>query len=133
MSQENVDLVRRTAQAFNERDIPALESIFSEDFVFRLIGGFADLMGTEFRGQDAYFTWMREWLDTLAGRLEIVTIREVDDRVLAIGTVVVAGTVSGTPATHRFGQVHSFRGGRINEIDAYYAVDDALKAVGLTE
>ena len=38
MSQENVDLVRRSVQAFNDRDIPAPESIFSENFMYRLIG-----------------------------------------------------------------------------------------------
>jgi hypothetical protein len=42
MSQENIDLVRRSMQAFNDRDFPALESIYSEDFVLCLIDGFAD-------------------------------------------------------------------------------------------
>jgi ketosteroid isomerase-like protein len=118
-------------QAFNERDVPTLESIYSEDVVMRLIGGFADLMGTEFRGQDAVLTWMRDWVDTIGGRAEIDTIREVDDHVLVIATVVTAGTLSGTPATLRYGQVYAFRGGRISGFDSYYAADEALKAVGL--
>jgi ketosteroid isomerase-like protein len=133
MSQEKVELVRRGVQAFNERDVPTLESIYSEDVVMRLIGGFADLMGTEFRGQDAVLTWMKDWVDTIGGRAEIETVREVDDRVLAIATVVTAGTVSGTPATLRYGQVYSFRGGRISGLDSYYTADGALKAVGLAE
>jgi ketosteroid isomerase-like protein len=58
VSEENLDLVRRQIQAFNDRDIPALESIFSEDFAYRLIGGFADLMGTEFRGRAAV-AWLK--------------------------------------------------------------------------
>jgi ketosteroid isomerase-like protein len=40
-----VDLVLRSNQAFNERDIATLKAIHSEDVVVRLIGGFADLMG----------------------------------------------------------------------------------------
>ena len=36
MSKENLDLARRSVEAFNDRDIPALESICSEDFVYRL-------------------------------------------------------------------------------------------------
>ena len=120
-------------EAFNERDIPSLESIFSEDVVMRLIGGFADLMGTEFRGQDAVLTWMGDWVETIGGRAEIETIRDVGDRVLAIATVVTVGSLSGTPAALRYGQVYSFRDGRISGFDSYYLVDEALKAVGLAE
>jgi ketosteroid isomerase-like protein len=133
VSQQNVEIVRRMLKAFNERDVPTLESIFSEDVVMRLIGGFADLMGTEFRGQDAVLTWMRDWVETIGGRAEIETIRDVDDRVLVIATVVTAGTLSGTPAALRYGQVYSFRDGRISALDAYYTPGDALKAVGMSE
>ena len=49
MSQENVELVRRGLQAFNERDIDAWLGCFTEDVEWRLIGGFGDLMGTAFK------------------------------------------------------------------------------------
>jgi ketosteroid isomerase-like protein len=131
MSQENLNLVRRQVQAFNDRDIPALESIYSEDFVFRLIGGFADLMGTEFRGQDAALGWMKEWTETIDARAEIETIREINERVLTILNIEATGAASGVSTTLRIGQVYSFRDGRISAQDAYYTVDDARKAVGL--
>jgi ketosteroid isomerase-like protein len=133
MSEENVELVLRSMQAFNDRDVPALESIHSEDLVFRLIGGFADLMGTEFRGQDAALGWMKEWTETLGGKEEIETIREVNERVLAIVKMEATGAASGVDTTMRIGQVYSFRDGRISALDAYYTVDEALKAVGLQE
>jgi ketosteroid isomerase-like protein len=129
----NVNAVRRMMEAFNDRDVPTLESIFSEDVTMRLIGGFADLMGTDFRGQDAVLAWMADWVETIGGRAEIETIRNVDDRVLAIATVMTAGALSGTPAALRYGQVYSFRDGRISEFDSCYLVDEALKAVGLAE
>ena len=50
MSQENVEIVRRAHQAFNDRDLDALLASFTDDAEWRLIGGFADLIGTEFRG-----------------------------------------------------------------------------------
>jgi ketosteroid isomerase-like protein len=132
MSQENLDLVRRSVEAFNDRDIPSLESICSEDFVYRLIGGFADMMGTEFRGQDAALRWVREWMESFESRAEIETIREVNDQVLAILNIEATGATSGAGTSLRIGQVYSFRDGRISEQDSYYTPDDALKAVGLT-
>jgi ketosteroid isomerase-like protein len=128
---ENLDLVRRSVEAFNDRDIPALESIYFEDFGYRLIGGFADMMGTEFRGIDAALGWMREWVEAFDSRVEIETIRQVNDQVLAIMNAAATGVASGTPVAWRFGQVYSFRDGLITAADAYIPVDDALKALGL--
>jgi ketosteroid isomerase-like protein len=130
MSEENLDLVRRQIQAFNDRDIPALESMFSEDFVYRLIG--ADLTGTEFRGRAAV-AWVKEWIETIDARAEIETIREVDQQVLTILQIAATGAASGVGTTLRAGQVYSFRDGHISALDAYYTPDEALKAVGLEE
>ena len=131
MSRANVDLVRRSVEAFNDRDIPALESICSEDLVYRLIGGFADMMGTEFRGQEAALGWVREWMDAFESRTEIEAIREVNDQVLAILNIEATGSASGAGTNLRIGQVYSFRDGRISEQDSYYTPGDALKAVGV--
>ena|SRR5438309_8462849 len=133
MSQETLDLVRRPVKAFNDRDIPALESIYSEDFLYRLIGGFADMMGTEFQGQEAALEWVREWMEAFESRGEIETNREVNDQVLASLNIEAKGAASGARTRLRFGQVYSFRDGRISALDAYYTPGDALKALGLTE
>ena len=133
MSQENVEVVRRVVQAFNERDFPAAESAYTEDIVLRHIGGMDALIGTEFRGRDAVLSSWREVIDTVGGRGEVEMIREVNDQVVVVVNAALMGTESGAPATMRFGQVYSFREGRISLIDSYYSADDALKAVGLEE
>jgi ketosteroid isomerase-like protein len=133
MSQENIDLVRRSMQAFNDRDFPALESIYSEDFVLCLIGGFADLVGTEFRGRDPALDFMTEWIETIDARGEIETIRQVNDQLFAIVNHAATGAASGVDTTLRVGHVYSFRDGRISALGSYYTVDDTLKAVGLAE
>ena len=59
MSQENVEIVRRAHQAFNDRDLDALLASFTDDAEWRLIGGFADLMepsSEAMRGCDASST-----------------------------------------------------------------------------
>jgi ketosteroid isomerase-like protein len=134
VSQENLNLVRREFQAFNDRDLSTVESTLCEDVVMRLIGGgFADLQGAEFRGRDAYLSWMRDMISTIDGRAEIETIRQVGDQVVVLSAATGSGATSGIPLTNRFGAIYSFRGGRISVIDYYYSADEALKAVGLEE
>jgi ketosteroid isomerase-like protein len=133
MSQENVEIVRRVVQAFNERDFPAAESAYTEDIVLRHIGGMDALIGAEFRGRDAVLSSWREVIDTVGGLGEVEMIREVNDQVVVVVNAALMGTESGAPATMRFGQVYSFREARISLIDSYYSADDALNAVGLQE
>jgi ketosteroid isomerase-like protein len=133
MSQENVEVVHRAFQAFNDRDWDALPTLFTEDVVWRLIGGFADVMGSEFRGHEGLRRWITDWIENLGVRSEIEAVFDVDDRVAVITRSVAAGGTSGTPATLRSGQVYFFRDGQISAVDNYYEVSDVLEAVGLSE
>jgi ketosteroid isomerase-like protein len=132
LSQENVEIVRRAFQAFNDRDVDAMLANWAEDVEMRLIGGFADLMGAEFKGHDGIRRWFDEWTGSLDVRAEIESIDEVGDRVVVIARVVGTGDASGTPVTLRGGQIYSFRDGRISEVANYYEPSEALEAVGLT-
>jgi ketosteroid isomerase-like protein len=133
MSQENLEIVRRQAQAFNERDIPMLESLYTEDCVIRLIGGFEDMMGAEFRGQATAFERMWDLIDTIGATTKIEDIREVDDRVLARSVVLGAGVASQAAASFSFAQVFSFSYEKISVNELYYSMEEALEAVGLEE
>ena len=133
MSQENVEMVHRAFQAFNDRDWDAVSVLCTEDVVWRLIGGFADVMGSEFRGYEGLRQWLTDWVDNLGVRSEIEAVFDVDDRVAVITRSVAAGATSGTPATLRSGQVYFFRDGKISVVDNYYEARDVLKAVGLSE
>jgi ketosteroid isomerase-like protein len=103
------------------------------DAVVRLIGGFADLLGQEFRGRDAALAVFKDWMGALDARGEIETIREADDRVVVIFNLVGSGAASGAPTAMRTGWVGSVRDGGISAIDAYYSVEEAFQAVGLSE
>jgi ketosteroid isomerase-like protein len=132
MSQENVETVRRGFQAFNDRAIDALPVFFTDDVVWRHIGGLAGLMETEHGGLDAVQRWLTDWVEHVGGRSEIEAVFEADDRVVAITRTVGVGDTSGAPATIRTGLVLSFRNGRISAVDDYYEVSEALEAVGLS-
>ena len=133
MSQENVELVRQLIQAFNDRDFSVAESIYSEDVVLNLIGGFADLTGAQFRNRSAVLAWMKDWVETIGPRAQIESIRQVNDQVLAILNIAATGATSGADTTLHTGNVYSVRDGRISVHDGYYDVSEALKAVGLEE
>jgi ketosteroid isomerase-like protein len=129
--EENLELVRRTVEAFNARDVEALPPLYQEDFVFRLIGGFADLMGQEFVGHDAAIGWMMEMIDMIGGRIEMEALHAVDGRALAIYRFEATGAASGAETTLRTAFLYSFRDGRIAAVDGYYDVEEARRAAGL--
>ena len=133
MSEQNGEVVRSAVAAFNERDLPSLETIFSDDLVLQVIGGLSDMTGSVFRGKGAAMGWIRDLLETISGSLAIETLRPVGDRLLLIGTLHTSGTASGAEASWQIGQVYSFRDGRITALDSYYTADEALKAVGCKE
>jgi ketosteroid isomerase-like protein len=133
VTQDRVKIVRRSFEAFNDRDVDAMLADWSDDVVMRLHGGFADMMGTEFEGHDGVRRWMTDWVGNLGVRAEIETIRESGDRVVVIACATGAGDASGTPVELRGGQVYTFSGRQICTVDNYYEAEQALEAVGLTE
>jgi ketosteroid isomerase-like protein len=133
VSRENVELVRRAYRAWNERDFDAWVACATPDVEWRLIGGFADLMGTVFKGHEGLRRFFEEWLGSLEGQVEAESILEADDGVVVIMRVLAAGSASGAPVAIRAGQVVSFRDGLISSVDSYYEPSEALAAVGLSE
>jgi uncharacterized protein len=134
MSQENMEIVRRGFTAFNDGDFNAMMRNFAEDIEWRLIGGFADLVGAEFRGHAGVRRFFDDLMENLGrNRSEMEAILEAEDRVVVIVHTRGAGATSGAPATMRWGQVYTFRGGQISAVDNYYEASDALAAVGLSE
>lgn len=133
MAQENIEIVRRSFEAFNDRDFDAMLADWADDVVMRLVGGFADLMGVEFQGHEGVRGWMNEWVGSLGVSAEIEAIFDAGDRVVVIARAVGAGDASGAPVELRGGQVYSFRGRLISAVDNYYDAREALAAAGMSE
>ena len=133
MSNESVAVVRAVVAAFNERDFPTLETLFADEFDLRIVGGIADMTGTEFRGKQSAIGWIKDLVETIGGFLHVEMLRQIGDQMLLTATLQTSGTTSGAPATWRIGQVYSVRDGRITALNSYYTADEALKAVGLEE
>ena len=82
MAQENVELVRRWAQAFNERDMNALDDLTGPDFEFRPY--LATLIeATVYRGPDGLREYFADADDGRVVRLE--TYASKDAALEAVG------------------------------------------------
>jgi ketosteroid isomerase-like protein len=133
MSQENVETVRAAIDAWNRRDFDSLRNLVQANVELHLIGGFADLTGTEFKGREAVFRFWHDLIGTVGGEFDLEAAHQAGDRVVTIATLRGAGGTSGVPGETRFGQVWSLHDGKVSRMDSYYEASEALETAGLSE
>ena len=131
MSEENVQLVRRFMKAANRRDFETMDSLISDDLVFRSM--FAASEGRVFRGHAG----LREYFEAVEDSFDDLEL-PVDEALDAGGETVVLvvrvrgrGKASGIPVEHRFGQVWTVAAGSVQGIVSYRDPDEALAVAGL--
>ena len=133
MSQENVEIVRKSLEAFQRGEfdlatepwdpagewIPAMAGAV-EDKVYR---GHADLR--------RYFEELFESFSEV--RPDDMEFRDLGNRVLALYRLSVRGRDSGVAIDQPGGTVYELRGGKIVHGRSYLSHGEALRAVGLAE
>jgi ketosteroid isomerase-like protein len=131
MSQENVDRLVETIEAYNRHDVEGVLRLMDPEIEFdhRL----AELQG-EFVGAEAVRGWLAD-LDEYfeSAHIDCSDIRDLGDRVLALGTVRAIGRESGVETELPYTVVASFRNGLVIRFIDYGDRDKALEAVGLSE
>jgi ketosteroid isomerase-like protein len=132
MSQQDVEVVRDVMRGFNDRDESVL-SHYADDVDFRLIGGFSGLAGQSLKGREAIRQFALEFVENLGARFEVERLFEANNRVVLIASTLGFGVGSGAPVARRWGQVYTFREGKITAVDSYWEAEQALEAVGLRE
>jgi ketosteroid isomerase-like protein len=133
MSQENVEAVRRSIEAFNRRDLAALLAFADTEVV--VAPRITAMEGGDFnRGHDGVRRWYESLLDVFPDfKLEADEIRSEGDRTIAALRGVGHGVGSDTPIDDRFWQVAEWREGKCVWWRTYGSEADALEAVGLRE
>jgi ketosteroid isomerase-like protein len=133
MSQQNVDVVRRMLQAFNDGDIEALvaECDPAVEWEEQSIPGVEPL----FLGHDGVRHWWAvqgvEELGYMKGRLD--GVRETDDTVIASVCFQGPGRRSGARVQMPVHLVLTFRDGKLVRRQVFLTLAEALEAVGLSE
>jgi len=129
MSKENMEVVRRGFEAFNERDIDPLLSLSHPDcewMPFR-----AQLEGTTYRGHEGLRRFFADVDDDWSSfRVDPLELHDRDDLVAVIGRVTGRGRGSGVDIDTVAGFVAEFREGRITRMTSHSDPAAALEAVG---
>jgi ketosteroid isomerase-like protein len=135
MSQENVEAFKRGLEAGNRGDVETLLEILDPEVAWQsalhsLLGGEA----TVYRGHDGIREMLRdleEAFDEIHG--EFAEIRDLGDRLLAIGRLRNRGKGSGAEVESPVAYVVEFKNRKAIRVRTYLDPKEALEAAGLGE
>ena len=131
MSQENVELVYRAADAFNRRDLDASLALVDDDV--EALPRAASMEGS-YHGHEGIRRWWASLLGTFPDfQAEIRELRDLGDLTLAVLRVRGRGAGSDTPVDAAAWHVTRFRDGKCIAWRVYTSEREALDAVGLSE
>jgi ketosteroid isomerase-like protein len=136
MSRENVELVRRAYQAFNEGGVEAvIGDYWRPEIIWDASPTGIPGLGV-YRGYDEVRTFFDDWFGAFPfdeWEAEVEQLIDAGDRVVAMVTQRGRGRASGAAAALEMGQVITLRDGEVVRIDVYLDRAQALEAAGLGE
>ncbi len=135
MSRENVETFRRAMDAYDRRDVEALlEELDPEVEWHSALSILLSGKATVYRGHAGVREWFRE-LDQVVDEIhvEYTDIRDLGDRVIAIGRIRTRGRGSGAVTESPIGVVSDTRNGKSVRVRSYLDPAEALEAAGLQE
>ena len=136
MSQDNVEVVRRALAAWNADNLDAfLAELDPEAEWHTALEQALEGRGSTYRGHDGLRKAWGEYRSQAWGGLmnQIQEIRDLGETVLVLGHLDVSGRTAGIESRQEFGQLVTFRGGRILRTQDFLSHVEALKAAGVQE
>ena len=134
MSQENVELFRHAAEAWDRGDLDDLLARYDPEVEldFVLFEGWVER--PVFRGREAIRAFLEQWREAFEDyRFEVERYIDAGERVLAICSQSGAALGSNGVAVMRLAQIATFKDGLIVRLENYSDRAQALKAVGLSK
>jgi ketosteroid isomerase-like protein len=133
MSQQNVEIARRTFDAIGNWDIDSLLELYDPEITFLPLTGTRVESGG-YVGHDgvrAYFEEVAEIWSELRPRAD--DTRTTGDHVVVLGGCAVRGRGSGVESDDPMAWVLTIRDGKVTSHRGYRSREEALESVGLTE
>jgi ketosteroid isomerase-like protein len=136
MSQENMEVVRRTLEAWQNEDFAVWLSGYDTSIEWRaVLERLVEGPESIYRGHDGLRRlWHSYRTEMESFEIEAQEIRDVgDERVVLLGRLRWRGVVSGIESESPLGMVISFRDGKVIRSVDYLSHQEALESVGLAE
>jgi ketosteroid isomerase-like protein len=133
MSQENVEVVRRSYEAFNRRGPEAVA--WPPECVWDASPTRIPGLGV-YRGPDEIKTFFEDWFEAFPfeeWEVEVEEMIDHGDQVIVKSCQGGRGAGSGAAVEIHFAQVWTFRNGQPVRVMNYMTYDEALEAAGLRE
>src|SRR5215211_5440594 len=133
MSQENVELLRRTFE-YVGRTGAVLREAVQPDFVWDVTTFRGAIMPGTFVGVDETNEWLAEWLEGFENwSFDIEEVFDAGDQVVTIARQRGKAKHGGPEVEMRFAVVWTFRDGLGARMEMYADRNEALEAAGLRE
>jgi ketosteroid isomerase-like protein len=130
MSAENLEIVRRLVEAFNDRDLDAMSAVVDPEGELHTLR--AQLEGRPYRGhaglRQMFSDFDQDWEFV---QLEAEELRETGDQVVILGRLRARGRTSRVDLDVPIGFVWRLRGGKAVYGRTFSEQADALRAAGL--
>jgi len=129
MSAENVEIVRRTYDAYMSGDLEGALAVFDPDVVFDVS---IRPEGEVYHGPQGVADAMRTWTGTWEGfRMEVEELIEAGEHVIGVEHQSGRGRASGLPLSETYFTVWELAAGKVTRITWLRSRTDALKAAGV--
>lgn len=130
MPQENIEIVRRLAEAFDERGFDGAREFFDPDIEWHEDPSFPE--AGVYQGMDAVEAYARQFMSEFAEmHYHAVDLTDLDDQVIANMRISGEGQASGAAFEISAWWVFALREGKVIRCHAYLDREQALKAAGL--
>jgi ketosteroid isomerase-like protein len=132
MSQENVELIRRSFEVFARTgDIPW--DMIAADIEIR-DHDLPDAIGEVFRGREGYQRWLSVWDSAWEDyELEPEDLIDAGNQVIAVFRLRATGKGSGVETERRNSVLYTVRDGKVVRADYFGDPDRALAAAGIVD
>jgi ketosteroid isomerase-like protein len=130
VSQENVDLYRKSLDAITRGDFGAMAANYDPDVLVRTDPGWPE---QRIYGRQAVMAWTRGALESMGPDFRVDEIVDLGDRVLARWCWNTRGQHSGIGGELRYSEIVTYREGRAILIEHFRDHEQALQALGLKE
>jgi ketosteroid isomerase-like protein len=131
MSEENVELFRRGTDALERGDMALVEELVDPDVIFEPLR--APVSGT-YRGHEGIRQFIADTAESFdVFRFDRPEIRDLGDRVLAIGTLHIRAREGGIETDVPTAGIATYRNGRLIHWKDFGDRRKALEAAGLSE